>query len=334
MSSKVPVDKPVTKDISTKIDRVNKAPKRGLGRGLSSLLGDQGVAIATGMSAVTGASSNVAGILQKSDTIGGMPFSGLREVPIEWINVGPWQPRRRFDREALDELASSIKKNGIVQPILLRPHPDYESRFQLVAGERRWRAAQLAKTYEVPAIIRDLTTAECYEIALVENIQRSDLSVIEEAQGYQKLLDTNRYTQEQLSGIIGKSRSHIANMLRLLLLPEPVQTLLLEGKITMGQARPLIGHKHSEILANTIMIKGLSARQAEALAKRDFISIQKMREKPAKSSDIRALEKQAADKFGLDFKINWDEVKERGKVIIDCQSLDQMNDLLNSLGIR
>ena len=209
-----------------------------------------------------------------------MPFSGLREIPVEWINVGPWQPRRRFDRLALDELAASIKKNGIVQPVLLRPHPDYESRFQLVAGERRWRAAQLAKTHEVPAIIRDLNTAECYEIALVENIQRSDLSVIEEAQGYQKLLDTNRYTQEQLSQIIGKSRSHVANILRLLLLPGSVQTLLLEGKITMGQARPLIGHKNSEILAKTIMMKGLSARQAEVLAKQDGISTQKNARNP------------------------------------------------------
>ena len=217
---------------------------------------------------------------------------------------------------------------------MLRPHPDYESRFQLVAGERRWRAAQLAKTHEVPAIIRDLTTAECYEIALVENIQRSDLSVIEEAQGYQRLLDTNRYTQQQLSDIIGKSRSHVANILRLLLLPEPVQTLLLEGKITMGQARPIIGHKNSETLAKTIMMKGLSARQAEVLAKQDAISTQKLRKKSKKSSDILALEQQAAEKLGLDFNIDWDEVKERGKVIIDCQSLDQMTDLLDRLGIR
>ncbi|MDC3234666.1 ParB/RepB/Spo0J family partition protein [Candidatus Puniceispirillum sp.] len=329
MSSKAPVNKMPAKKNSAK-----KGPERGLGRGLSSLLGDQGVAMATGMSGVTTASSNVSDILQKSDKIGVMSSSGLREVPVEWINVGPWQPRRRFDRLALDELAASIRKNGIVQPILLRPHPDYKSRFQLVAGERRWRAAQLANTHKVPAIIRDLTTAECYEIALVENIQRSDLSVIEEAQGYQKLLDTHRYTQEQLSGIIGKSRSHIANILRLLLLPEPVQTLLLERKITMGQARPLIGHKQPEMLAKTIVMKGLSARQAEALAKQDAVSTKKMRKEATKSSDIRALEKQAADKLGLDFNIDWDEVKERGKITIDCQSLDQVTDLLDRLGIR
>ena len=311
-----------------------RPPERGLGRGLSSLLGDQGVAIATGMSGVTGGVPNGSDIQQTSDTSGALLLSGLREVPIEWINVGPWQPRRRFDKLALDELAASIRKNGIVQPILLRPHPDYKSRFQLVAGERRWRAAQLAKTHEVPAIIRDLNTAECHEIALVENIQRIDLSVIEEAQGYQKLLDTNRYTQEQLSVIIGKSRSHIANILRLLLLPEPVQTLLLERKITMGQARPLIGHKESERLAKTILMKGLSARQAEVLAKQDATSTQKLQKKPTKSSDIRALERKAADKLGLIFNIDWDEAKERGKVVIDCRSLDQITDLLDKLGLN
>ena len=330
MSPKTPADKAPSKKNGT-----TKPPERGLGRGLSSLLGDQGVAIATGISGgVTGAVPHGGDIQQNSGTSGGLSLSGLREIPIEWINVGPWQPRRRFDKPALDELAASIRKNGIVQPILLRPHPDYKSRFQLVAGERRWRAAQLAKTHEVPAIIRDLNTAECYEIALVENIQRIDLSVIEEAQGYQKLLDTNRYTQEQLSVIIGKSRSHIANILRLLLLPEPVQTLLLERKITMGQARPLIGHKQPEMLAKTIVMRGLSARQAEVLAKHDATSTKKMQKKHTKSSDIRALERKAADKLGLTFNIDWDEAKERGKVVIDCQSLDQITDLLDKLGIN
>jgi ParB family chromosome partitioning protein len=329
MSPKAPADK-----VPAKKNGAKKLPERGLGRGLSSLLGDQGVAIATGISGVTGAVPNGSDIQQTTGTSGALLLSGLREVPIEWINVGPWQPRRRFDKLALDELAASIRKNGIVQPILLRPHPDYKSRFQLVAGERRWRAAQLAKAHEVPAIIRDLNTAECHEIALVENIQRIDLSVIEEAQGYQKLLDTNRYTQEQLSVIIGKSRSHIANILRLLLLPEPVQTLLLERKITMGQARPLIGHKQSEMLAKTIVMRGLSARQAEVLAKRDATSTQEIQKKHTKSSDIRALERKAADKLGLVFNIDWDEAKERGKVVIDCRSLDQITDLLDKLGVN
>ena len=334
MSPKASANKAPSKKNRAKKGMVKKSPERGLGRGLSSLLGDQGVAIATGMAGLTDAKSNVSDFLQTSDTTAGVPSSGLREIPVEWINVGPWQPRRRFDRLALDELAISIRKNGIVQPILLRPHPDYKSRFQLVAGERRWRAAQLAKIHEMPAIIRDLTTAECYEIALVENIQRSDLSVIEEAQGYQKLLDTNRCTQEQLSSIIGKSRSHIANTLRLLSLPDPIQALLLERKITMGQARPLIGHKQAEMLAKIICIKGLSARQAEVLAKQNATSVKKMRKKSGKSPDIRALEQKAADKLGLAFNIDWDETKELGKVSIFCRSLDQMTDLLDKLGIR
>ena len=331
MSSKAPVNHVAVKKLTEK-----KGIERGLGRGLSSLLGDQGVAMATGSAAGGGVKHTPpisSDVLQNSDTINETTLSGLRAIPVEWINVGPWQPRRRFDKASLNELAASIRQNGIVQPILLRPHPDNKSRFQLVAGERRWRAAQLAKTHEVPAIIRDLTEVECHEIALIENVQRSDLSVIEEAQGYQRLLDTNRYTQEQLSEIIGKSRSHIANILRLLLLPELVQTLLLERKITMGQARPLIGHRNAETLAKIIMAKGLSARRAERLAKQGSISTNKPVKKWAKSSNIKALEQQAADKLGLAFNIDWDEAKEVGKVTIDCQSLDQLTDLLLKLGI-
>ena len=286
-----------------------KTASRGLGRGLSSLLGDSGIATATGATATATASS--------SDAAGVPAATGFQDIPIEWINVGPWQPRRRFDKAGLDELASSIRQKGIVQPILLRPTPNKPSRYQLVAGERRWRAAQLAKTHQVPAIIRELTDAECYEIALIENIQRSDLSVIEESQGYQKLLETNRYTQDQLSDIIGKSRSHIANLLRLLLLPPSVQSLLLDRKITMGQARPLIGHD-----------------QAEAFAKQPAGKAAHKSKLQEKSADIKALEKQAAEKLGLVFHINWNEAKDRGKVTIDCQSLDQMTKLLAQLGIR
>ncbi len=300
-----------------------KAVARGLGRGLSSLLGDSGVAMAATVSVDT-----------QVVTAGTTQIQGLRQIPVEWINVGPWQPRRRFDKLGLDELAASIRQNGIVQPILLRPNPENNTRFQLVAGERRWRAAQLAKTHEVPAIIRTLTDAECFEIALIENIQRSDLSVIEEAEGYQKLLKSKRYTQEQLSRVIGKSRSHIANLLRLLLLPEPVQVLILDRKITMGQARPLIGHKQAEFLAKAIIDKGLSARQAEILVKKGIPTLLKKPKNLPKSSDIRALEQKAASKLGLAFNIDWDDAKERGKVTIDCQSLEQMTDFLAKLGIR
>lgn len=315
-----------------------KTANRGLGRGLSSLLGDRGIAAATGTApmetAPTGAATGTATGAKTPMAAAVSPASGLQDIPIEWINVGPWQPRRRFDKAGLDELAASIRQKGIVQPILLRPNPDNPARYQLVAGERRWRAAQLARTHQVPAIIRDLTEAECYEIALIENIQRSDLSVIEEAQGYQKLLETNRYTQEQLSEMIGKSRSHIANILRLLMLPPAVQTLLLDRKMTMGQARPLIGHATAEGLAKVIVANGLSARQAEALAKTGAAVAGKKAQPAEKSADIRALEQQAAAKLGLAFHIDWNETKERGKVTIDCQSLAQMTHLLAQLGIR
>ena len=312
MSSKTP---PV-------VSSLKKTASRGLGRGLSSLLGDRGIATATGATVAS------------SDAAGAPAVAEFQDIPIEWINVGPWQPRRRFDKAGLDELASSIRQKGIVQPILLRPTPDQPSRYQLVAGERRWRAAQLAKIHQVPAIIRELSDAECYEVAVIENIQRSDLSVIEESQGYQKLLENNRYTQDQLSDIIGKSRSHIANLLRLLLLPPSVQNLLLDRKITMGQVRPLIGHVKAEALAKMIVAKGLSARQAEALAKQPTDKAGQKPKRSEKSSDIRALEKQAAEKLGLAFHIDWNEAKDRGKVTIDCQSLDQVTNLLAQLGIR
>jgi ParB family chromosome partitioning protein len=304
-----------------------KTANRGLGRGLSSLLGDRGIAAATGAAGAIADNSSTAAALTSLS-------AGLQEIPIEWINVGPWQPRRRFDKDGLNDLAASIRQKGIVQPILLRPNPEKSSLYQLVAGERRWRAAQLAKIHQVPAIIRDLTEAECYEIALIENIQRSDLSVIEEAQGYQKLLETNGYTQDQLSEIIGKSRTHVTNLLRLLLLPPSVQTLLLDRKITMGQARPLIGHGDADALARVIVAKGLSARQAEMLAKHDRVKTGKKAAKPEKSADIKALERQAAGKLGLAFHIDWDEAKERGKVVVDCQSLEQMTKFLAKLGIR
>ena len=331
-----------------------KPANRGLGRGLSSLLGDSGIAQATSLSGNVSQSGNVSSNIpgKNEHNVADMGtsavvmnnanaeiISGLQEIPVEWINVGPWQPRRRFDKEGLEELAASIREKGIVQPILVRPDPKNNKRYQIVAGERRWRAAQLAKIHQVPAIIRQLSDTECYEIALIENIQRRDLSVIEEAQGYQKLLKTTKYKQDQLAEIIGKSRSHIANLLRLLSLPDPVQTMLLDQKLTMGQARPLIGHPQATMLAKTIAAKGFSARQAEMLAKKD-VSATGARGKSTpnknidKSADIKALEKAATAKLGLALNIDWDEAKERGKVTVQCGSLDQMTDFLAQLGIK
>ena len=290
---------------------------RGLGRGLSTLLGDSGIAATAGQTALPDSRE-------------------FQYISVEWINVGAWQPRRQFDREQLEELASSISEKGIVQPVLLRPTPDQPGRFQLVAGERRWRAAQIARLHEIPAVVRELTDAECYEIALIENIQRQDLSVIDEAQGYAKLLEINSYTQDQLAKIIGKSRSHIANLLRLLGLPVTVQSLLRDGHLTMGQARPLVGHPQAEILAPKIVAKGLSARQAEALTKTVISGAAPTAKMPAqaeKSADIKALEQRAARELGLAMSIDWNMQAETGKLQIECQSLEQMTDILEKLGL-
>ena len=293
------------------------AKARGLGRGLSTLLGDSGIVAAANQAA-------------PSDE------RGYQQIPVEWINVGPWQPRREFDREQLGELADSIHQKGIVQPILLRPSPSQLGRYQLVAGERRWRAAQMAQLHQIPSVIRDLSDAECYEIALIENIQRQDLSVIDEAQGYANLLEINRYTQDQLSKIIGKSRSHIANLLRLLGLPRSVQSMLRDGALTMGQARPLVGHPQAEFLAKTIVAKGLSARQAEALMKTAVSGAKppaKQSTTTEKPADIRAIEQRAAVELGLAMSIKWNERAETGRVQIDCQSLAQMTLILEKLGL-
>ena len=300
----------------------NPAPNRGLGRGLSSLLGDVGVAAAAGIA------------VPKSDVPAPAPdrLSGLSEIPIEWINTGPWQPRRVFAQDALAELADSIRQKGIVQPILVRPSPDRPTRFELIAGERRWRAAQLAQLHMVPAIVRDFTDAQAYEIALIENVQRADLSAIEEAQGYQKLLAHHEYTQEQLSEIIGKSRSHIANLLRLLTLPETVQDMVMEGLLSMGQVRPIINHKDCMALARQIVKNGLSARQVEALVKKgDGSRVQTG--PPEKSANIRDLEEKASTATGVNVTIEWDENRDIGSVHLKNCSHDQLENILVRLGV-
>lgn len=309
------------------------AQARGLGRGLSSLLGDDGAAAAAGITAPN----------TDKTSPNGASLSGLSEIPVEWINTGPWQPRRIFDQESLAELANSIRQKGIVQPVLVRPNPRRAARFELIAGERRWRAAQLAQLYVIPAIVRDFSDTEAYEIALIENIQRADLSAIEEAQGYQKLLEHHNYTQEQLSEIIGKSRSHIANFLRLLALPPKVQDMVVAGTLTMGQVRPIINHDDCLALAMHIARKGLSARQAEILAKKSSITKSGTSKSGTSKSgtsntqdvspDIKALQDRAAAKLGLAVKIDWDSAKDKGVLQLKCESLEQMDEILAKLGI-
>ena len=310
--------KPSPSKTTAKTAKPAAGKPRGLGRGLSSLLGDAGVAAgnAGGAASGTGAAS---------------ALSGLTELPIEWINSGPWQPRRRFETDSLAELAESIRSKGLVQPILVRPRAGTANRYELIAGERRWRAAQMAQLHNIPAIIRELGDEEAYELALIENIQRADLSAIEEAEGYRQLIDSFGYTQEQLSEIIGKSRSHIANLMRLLGLPEEVRDMIVDGRLTMGQARPLIGQEDCVALARQIADRGLSARQAEALVAKPPRSKAGGSPKPAKSADLEDVEAMLRGKLGLGLDIDWNEKSGTGKMTIRFATLEQMDEVMAKL---
>ena len=306
---------------------------RGLGRGLSSLLGDAGVAASSGGRAdggTTGAGSTAAGPAPTQ--------SGLTDLPIEWINSGPWQPRRRFDTDSLAELAESIRSKGLVQPILVRPRAGATNRYELIAGERRWRAAQMAQLHTVPAIIRNLEDEEAHELALIENVQRADLSAVEEAEGYRQLIDSFGYTQEQLSEIIGKSRSHIANLLRLLSLPAEVSDMVVDGRLSMGQVRPLIGHEDCVALAREVAAKGMSARQVEAMVARGK-GTAKPTKNPTpweislamKAPEIRATELMLQSQLGLRVDIDWAESSGKGRMSIRFETLEQFDAVMKKL---
>lgn len=251
----------------------------GLGRGLGALLGD------------------VAPVERREDG----PQPGVHTVPVGALKPHPDQPRRRFEEGALDELAASIAAQGIVQPIVVRAHG---RGYQIVAGERRWRAAQRAGLTEVPVVIREFTDAETLQIALVENIQRQDLNAIEEAQAYHRLLGEFGHTQEALAKVVHKSRSHVANLLRLLDLPEPVQRRVSEGAITMGHARALIGARDPEALAEQVIARGLSVRETERLAaERKTAGRSRTPTTIEADPDVAALEGHLADLLGLKVRI-------------------------------
>jgi ParB family chromosome partitioning protein len=229
---------------------------RGLGRGLAALLGDD-------VPPPTHAGSTVAAAeLAPSPTRG----TGVTTVPITWLKPGKYQPRTAFDPERLAQLAESIKAHGLVQPILVRPIPDKPDRYEIVAGERRWRAAQQAQLHDVPVVMRPLDDRETLEIALIENLQRTDLSPIEEARAYRRLRDEFKHTQERLAETIGKSRSHVTNTMRLLELPAPVQAHIEDGRLDMGHARALIGTPDPVFLADVIVDNAFTVRRAELLA--------------------------------------------------------------------
>jgi ParB family chromosome partitioning protein len=282
-------------------DTPRPKPRSGLGRGLNALLGDMAREEPVGTGETVSA--------------------GLRTLPVGSLSPHPGQPRRHFDEAALEELATSIAARGLIQPIVVRPHG---KGYQIVAGERRWRAAQRARLHEVPVIVRDFNDAETLEVALVENIQRQDLNAIEEAEAYHRLIDDFGHTQDVLGKLVHKSRSHIANLLRLLDLPRPVQERVVTGELTMGHARALIGAPDIEALADQIVAKGLSVREAERLA-RAAKPDQRTRSggDGGRDADLAALEHQLADLLGLSVRIA--HSAKGGTLTLNYATLDQLD---------
>ncbi|WP_415405129.1 ParB/RepB/Spo0J family partition protein [Tateyamaria sp. SN3-11] len=286
--------------------------KRGLGRGLSALMAD-----------VTET--------EKSEA----PRSADQQIPIEKIRPNPDQPRKRFDAAPLDDLVASIKEKGVLQPLIVRPAGDG---YEIVAGERRWRAAQQAQLHSLPVIIRDFTDTEVLEVAIIENIQRADLNSIEEAAGYKQLMDRFGHTQEKLAEALGKSRSHIANLLRLLQLPDVVQAFVVDGSLSAGHARALITADDPESLAKKVIAGGLSVRATEALAKKSmeasddniFSGGQKAKA-PTKDADTRALENDLSAATGVKVTLTHKPDGEAGQLTLHYDSLEQLDDLCRKL---
>ena len=272
--------------------------KRGLGRGLSSLLGDT------------------------SKTI------NKNRISIKDITRNKLQPRKYFDKSSLEELTNSIKEQGVIQPIVVRPDKQSEGKYEIVAGERRWLASQNAGLHEVPVVILDIDDVKSLEFAIVENVQRQDLNAIEEAKGYQKLIDDFNYNQEKLSQFIGKSRSYIANSLRLLSLPEEVLLMVEQGNLSAGHARSLIGLNNSVEIAKKIIQKKLSVRQSEVLA-RQFRN-KKFKLVSKKDPNILDLQKILEEKVGLNVSIN-NKKDNSGTISFEYQDLDQLNRLIDTI---
>ena len=307
-----------------------KAPK-GLGKGLSALMGD------TAPRSITPAPERE---------------EPTNLLPLTAIIAGKYQPRRHFDEDALEELANSISRHGLLQPIVVRAIGP--GAYEIIAGERRFRAAKLAKLKVVPVILRELTDSEALELALIENIQRADLNPLEEAAGYQRLMDEFSYTQEKLAPVVGKSRSHVANLLRLLKLPESIKQRIDSGQLTMGHARALLMAKDPEALAQQIVEIGLTVRQAEDLAKggepplanegqETAANLQqksgaaiggqggKSRANSTKSEDVIQLENMLADSLGLRVSIT-QRSGQAGEVMVSYDTLSQLDEVLRRLG--
>ena len=251
----------------------------------------------------------------------------VRDIPIDLLEPNPYQPRAAIRMEPLDELISSVRAHGILQPLLLRPHPATTSRYQIVAGERRWRAARAAGLHAVPALVRALSDSDTAAAALVENLLREGLDPIEEAEGFARLMREFKHTQEAVADIVGKSRSHIANTLRLLNLPVGVQILVRAGQLTAGHARALVGHPAADVLAQRVIVDGLSVRQTEVLAARGQKPSKSTQTEPvARSPDIVALERSLSEQLGLRVEIGFSG--KGGTMRIHYRDLDQLDGLL------
>jgi ParB family chromosome partitioning protein len=285
-----------------------------LGRGLAALIGD------VGQESQTTTQDNNAG-------------RKPRRAPIENLRTNPRNPRKTFTEAELEELSASVRERGIIQPIVVRALRD--DMFEIIAGERRWRAAQRAGLHDVPIVIVEATDAQSLELAIIENVQRADLNAMEEAAGYQALMDTFNHSQDDVAQIVGKSRSHVANTLRLLKLSEPVKAYVAAGKLSAGHARMLVGQPNAESLANDIVNRGLNVRQVEAIARQSG-KAQARPAKAGKDADTRALEKQLSDALGYGVSID-----QRGKganlggsVKISYRTLEQLDDIIRRLAKR
>lgn len=286
--------------------------RRGLGRGLSALMADVALSPQLPESRVP---------------------RGEALLPVELVVPNPDQPRRDFPREALEELSASIREKGMIQPIIVRPHPGRSGSYQIVAGERRWRAAQLAELHEVPAIIRDLTDTEALEVAIIENIQRAGLNPIEEAAGYRQLMERFGHTQEKLAEALSKSRSHIANLMRLLQLPAEVQDMVRDGRLTSGHARALITTEDPVALALTVLAKGLSVRETERLVSSQSAAGTGRTERPKrpeKDPDTRALEADLSAHLRMRVTITH-AGHDGGTLSVTYRSLDELDRLCQAL---
>lgn len=253
-----------------------------------------------------------------------------KTIAIDRLHRGKYQPRRHFDEDALAGLVESIRDKGVLQPLLLRRDPEQPGDYEIIAGERRWRAAQLAGVHEVPAIIRDLTDREALEIALIENIQRQDLSPLEEAEGYRRLMEEFAHTQEDLGKVVGKSRSHVANMMRLLALPDPIKEMVERGALSAGHARALLTAEDPVALAKKVVELGLNVRQTEDLARSIAAKKANARKPVEKDADLLGLEQEISTQIGLRVAIA--PKGKRGTVTIHYQSLDQLDAVLRRLG--